>query len=229
MQIQINFKTPTMKFKLHLILLLSFCFQFLSFDASAKFVDATISFLDGKEINCLIDLPIKATQKKVSLKKDKKSSVKYEDCDNIDFILLNSNDQTVLLKRTKVFTIKLKSTKLSKNKAWYRVDAYCENIISYVGIGGYDVNRNGDLVGIAYGGMGEVCLQRTGEKNPTEVGFVFAGSPITQKNIDKDRHRKLVRYYQIDPEALKYFESMKRVSEDDLIKFVERNCEEIKD
>lgn len=217
-----------MKYKVKLFLISFVFLQFFSTAINAKYVDGTIYLASGKEINCTIDLPIRAASKKVTFKRTDAEKAESIASDKIDMILLTSNDASVLIKRTKVENIKMKGTKVSKGKVWLEVSHFCENMISYVGIAGYDADRKGNLFGLSVDGMGAHYIQRTGEARPTEVGFIFAQKQVTQKAIDKQRKRKLVRYFSNDKEALSYFESKKRITESEIIEYIESNCEQKK-
>jgi len=76
---------------------LAILFQLLSTDVQAQYVKGKI--LHGKEISCMVDLPISASSKKIRIKKGGSNSELIAN-DDIDQILLTSNDYTVLLKRT---------------------------------------------------------------------------------------------------------------------------------
>lgn len=211
-------------------LVLSILFlQFLSVDANAKFVDGIIFLAGGEEIECTVELPIRAAAKKLTIKKGADAKPTSISSNDIEMVLLSSNDQQTLLRRTKIRNIKMKGTKLSKQKVWLEVMHLCDNITSYVGIAGYDVDRKGNLFGLSVDGMGGHYLQRTGESEPTEVGYIFAAKQITQKAIDKQRKQKLVRYFENDKKATTYFKSKKRVSESEIIEYIESICEAIKD
>lgn len=218
-----------MRINIQLAILSILFFQLLSFDVSAKYVDATIYFPNGKEMKCQVDLPIKAAEKNIRIKKEGETKSDVVAADDIEMLLLVSNDQSVLLKRTKIKTFKMKGTKVSKYKAWLEVNQICDNIISYVGVVGYDVNRKGNLFGLAVDGMGGHYLQRPKESQPTEVGFVFMNKQITQKMIDKQRKWKLDQYFSNDKKAINHFKSKKRVTESEIIDYLNSICEEVKD
>ncbi len=187
-------------------------------------MDGKIYLPDGEVMECMIDLPIRAALNKITIKKNEDAKPESMSSNEIDMLLLISGEQEMLLKRTQVLNIKAKGTKLSKGKVWLEVTKLCENITSYLGIVEFDVDRKGYFFGLSVDGMGGHYLQRKGEHNPTEVGFVFSNKQITQKGIDSQRKLKLARYFSNDKTSEAHFKAKKQVSESEIIGYIDSIC-----
>lgn len=146
--------------------------------------------------------------------------------DKVGYVILNSNENSTLIKRSHYNTYKLNGdVKISKSKAWLQMRSGCESINSFVIMGQIDVDRDGNFWEEYVDGMTMYLLQRAGEKYPTQTGVVFLRKIATQKTFDKQRKGFLEHYFADDKKAYSQLvQGKKLVTQDELKAYLDETC-----
>jgi|GEM_PF-1923168 len=196
-------------------------------------VNGAITMLNGDVIECHVRLPIGNYADNAFKDVVNNIFVTYDNgeqdvikSDDVDSVVLTSNESSTLLKRSNYNTYKLKgAVKTSSSKAWLQQRSGCEAIRSYVIVGQIDVGRDGSFWEEYVDGMTMYLLQRDGEKNPTQAGVVFLRKVATQKSFDKQRKGFLEKYFANDKQAYKtLIEGKKLVTQDEVKAYLDATC-----
>ena len=193
------------------------------FSQKHRWMEAYVKLDNGKEMEGLIKLPVKNSSTRIVFKESadaKKDAIK---ADEVDFFILNGKQGNAIIKRDKYY--KRGGDKLTRQQSWLELRMYCDNFETYLGIAGFDNDKDGNLYNVYVDGMGAYLIKGEGEKHPTEVGYLFLQKIATQKMFDKQRKKMLEKYYARNKEALKWVKSKKRISIEELVTYLESNCE----
>lgn len=189
------------------------------------FAKGEIHLLDGSQINCVIRTPINGDDKKIIYKADWESKEKQKiESDKIDYLVLKSTSGSMYLKYTPFYRIKKDGKRKLTDYFWGQIRMSCTNITTFVFVAEVTKNKFGTIETRYRSGTGQYAIQRTGEKYPTEGGFVTLRSRKAHKSVDKNRKKVLLAYFEDDPEALNFINSKERLTQKDVGSYLQSIC-----
>lgn len=221
---------------MHLKFCLFICLSFLAQLAQGQknFVSGTLGLANGETMECEFVLQIK-NGKDGTFNKDHKrlkyrmpgdKEVQKIDFDDLDYIIVNTEETQILLRRMHYYTLKRKGAKKSKDKSWCQYRGGCDDMQGYLLIQEFEVDSEGQIWESYLDGMGWYLLMREGEDAPTHVSYVFLRKVLTQKAFDKQRKRMLEKYFVGDKDGMAFVKGKKRITQKDLKDYLEKRCGE---
>lgn len=192
-------------------------------EAKKKKLTVEIKMLTGEIKKGLLELPISNSHTRIVYRMDEEASKEAIRSNDIDYLLLFTEEDTFYIKRTQYYNPK---KKLGKGKDWLLRQMNCKNFQTYILVQGFETNSDGDFFALYLDGMGMYLMQRNDEKYPTELGYIFIKKIITQGMFDKQRKEFLMPYFEKDKEAMSFINGKEKIKQDELIEFLTSICEQ---
>lgn len=192
-------------------------------EAKKKKLSVEIKMLTGETKKGLLELPISNSHTRIVYRMDEEASKEAIRANDIDYLLLFTEDDTFYIKRTQYYNPK---KKLGKGKDWLLRQMNCKNFQTYILVQGFETNSDGDFFALYLDGMGMYLMQRNDEQYPTELGYIFIKKIITQGMFDKQRKEFLQPYFEKDQEAMSFINGKEKIKQDELIEFLTSICEQ---